>query len=71
MNQCQILIRIIYICFAGYQSLKQSNLRYFLGLDDFLLAIKDYERVTLLTATKSMEQNHAGILKEYVEGLLR
>ena len=41
------------------------------AVDDFLLAIKDYERVTLLTATKSMEQNHAGILKEYVEGLLR
>ena len=40
-------------------------------VDDFLLSIKDYEKVTLLTATKSMEQNHAGILKEYVEGLLR
>ena len=40
------------------------------AVDDFLLAIKDFERVTLLTATKSMEQNHAGILKEYLENRL-
>jgi uncharacterized protein YeaO (DUF488 family) len=38
---------------------------------DFLLSIKDYNTVTLLTATKSLEQNHAGILKEYIEEKLK
>ncbi len=36
-------------------------------VDDFLLSIKDYEKVTLLTASKELKQNPAGILKEYLE----